>query len=650
MKTAALASALLVAALGAAPFAYAAQTPVHLTGSNQPLPKDIAYPYGTLKIHVDASDIGHRIFNVHETVPVKPGSSIYLLYPAWIPGNHSPTGPIDKVAGLEIKANGKTLAWQRDKYNVYAFKVDVPEGADSLDVRFQYLSAQDRSEGPIIMTPEMLDLSWNIVSLYPAGYDADRINTVPSVTLPAGWKFGSALEVASHDGDTWTFKPIDYMNLVDSPIYAGKHFKRLDISSRNSPPVHVDIVADAPKDLAVSDAALKVLKNIVVQMDRLYGAFHFDHYDFLLSLSDKMSGKGLEHHRSSEDGASPDYFTDWNQTTPRDLLTHEFNHSWNGKYRRPADLSTPNFNVPMGDSLLWVYEGQTQFWGNVVAVRAGLENKDTGFAKLAMVAATYDMNRPAFRTWRNIQDTTNDPVIAQRAPLPYRNYQGSEDYYSGGQLIWLAVDGKLRSLSHDKHSLDDFAHAFYGMHPGAWDINTYTFDDVVATLDKIEPYDWAGFLRQRLDGHGNLAEALKAEGWQLVYRNEESKAAKAIMASLKKRYPKYEGGADFTYSVGFSGNSKGELRDVRWDSPAFKAGLAPGMIIVAVNGTDFSADAMKQAIKDAADSKQPIKLLVKDFDHYKTLEVDYHDGLKYPDLERIKGTPDYLSELYAARK
>jgi predicted metalloprotease with PDZ domain len=650
MKTKALASALLVAALGVAPFAAARQTPsIHLTGSNQPAPEDAPYP-GALKIHVDATNIAQRIFEVHETVPVKAGSSIYLLYPAWIPGDHEPSGPIDKVAGLVIKANGKTIPWTRDKYNVYAIHVNVPADASSLDVAFQFLSAQDRDQGPIVMTPEMLDLSWNAVSLYPAGYDTDRIQTIPSVTLPAGWQFGSALEVAGRSGDTVTFKPIDYMNLVDSPIYAGKYFKRLDLTSKHSPPVHMDIVADEPKDLDVSDDALEALKNIVVQMDRLYGTFHFNHYDFLFSLSHKMSGKGLEHHRSSEDGTGPDYFTDWNLTTPRDLLTHEFNHSWDGKYRRPADLSTPNFDVPMGDSLLWVYEGQTQFWGNVIAVRAGLENKDTGFALLARVAAGYDMNRPGLRSWRNVQDTTNDPVIAQRAPLPWRNYQGSEDYYSAGQLIWLAVDGKLRQLSHDKHDLDDFARAFFGVNPGAWNIDTYTFQDVVAGLDRIVPYDWASFLRERLDGHGDLADALEAEGWKLVYRDEESKAAKAVMASLRKNYPKYAGGADFTYSVGFSGSSDGDLRDVRWDSPAFKAGLAPGMTIVAVNGTEFSPDVMKQAVKDAKGNDKPIKLLVKDFNEYRTLDVDYHGGLKYPDLERIKGTPDYLSQLYASKK
>ncbi|HET7664337.1 MAG TPA: peptidase M61 [Rhodanobacteraceae bacterium] len=652
MKKTFLASALLVAALGAAPLA-AVQAgdiqlnPVLHVGGNLPVPQNVAYPYGTLKIHVDATDLAHRIFQVHETIPVKPGSSIYLLYPSWIPGIHEPFTLIKNVAGLVIKGNGKTIEWKRDEYDVRAFHVNVPEGVSSLDVSFQFLSSQGRGQGPIRMTPEMLEFRWDQVSLYPAGYFTNRIQSVASVTLPEGWKYGTALEMSGHEGNTYTFKPVSYMTLVDSPLLAGKYFKRLDISSKKSPPVHMDIVADSPEDLEVKPEQVKVLKNMVVQMGKLYGAYHFDHYDFLFWLSDKMDGEGLEHHRSSEDGTGPDFFTKWDakkSDKPRDLLTHEFNHSWDGKYRRAQDHAIPNFNVVMGDSLLWVYEGQTQFYGNVIAVRSGLESKDTGFAKLAYVAANYDMNRPGLRSWRNVQDTTNDPTIAHRTPLPYRNYQGSEDYYSAGQLIWMAVDGKMRQLSHNKHDLDDFARAFYGMDPGAWDINTFTYQDVIDTLDKIVPYDWSSFLRTRLDGHGNLAEGLKLEGWKLVYKDTPSKAAKAMMSHYHHR------GASFTYSVGFSASSDGDVRDVRWNGPAFKAGLAPSMKIIAVNGTDFGSDAMKQAIKDAKGNDKPIKLLVKTFDEYKTLDIDYHDGLKYPQLVRIKGTPDYLSQLYAPKK
>jgi predicted metalloprotease with PDZ domain len=632
VKLTAIAAALFVTALGTGV--------VHADGVTAP--QNTPYP-GTITVSVDATDIDHRIFNVHETIPVSGAGPLTLLYPQWLPGHHSPSGPIDKFAGLVVKANGKRLTWKRDQYNVYAFNVDVPEGATSLDVEFQFLSPQDRSQGRVVMTPEMLNLQWNAVSLYPAGHYASQITVQSSVKLPEGWKFATALEVASQSGNTVTFKPIDYDDLVDSPIFAGKYFKRVDLDPGAKAAVHLNIVADSADELEITPEQLKIHRNLVQQMYKLYGAHHYNHYDFLFAISDKMSGIGLEHHRSSENGVGPGYFTKWKEKwAGRDLLAHEFNHSWDGKYRRGADLATPTFNVPMGDSLLWVYEGQTQYYGNVVAARAGLVSKDQALAKLAYVAANYDMNRPGL-SWRTLQDTTNDPTIAQRAPLPYRNYQMSEDYYSGGQMVWLAVDAKLRSLTRDKRSLDDFAKAFYGMDSGEWDVNPYTFEDVVKTLKGVAPFDWASFLRQRLDGHGSIIDGIAASGWKLVYSDTPSDAAKALEARRK-------GGVDLTYSLGFSASSQGEMRDVRWDSPAFKAGLAPGMTVVAVNDHEFDADALKDAVTAAKDGKQPIRLLVKSFDQYKTLSIDYHDGLKYPKLERVKGTPDYLSEIYAPLK
>ena len=630
MKTTVLATALLAATFGLAPLAAHAEPSDTATvrqdqshSDNVPPPQNIAYP-GSIKTSINATDLAHRIFHVHENIPVKAGS-MYLLYPQWIPDDHAPSGPIDKVAGLMIHANGRLIPWKRDEYNVYAFHIDVPAGATSIDVDFLFLSAQSNREGPIRMTPEMLDLVWSEVTMYPAGYYGRQIMTEPSVTLPAGWKLGTALHVQRQQGDSVTFKPIDYVDLVDSPVIAGKYFKRLDLDPGSKfPPIHMDIIADQAKDLVVSPQALKAMRNIPLQYHKLYGSFHFNHYDFLISLSDKMSGKG------------PGFFTQWSPDQPHDSLTHEFNHSWDGKYRRPADLWTPNFNVPKGDSLLWVYEGQTVFWANVMTVRTGLENNDTGLAKLAQAAATYDMDRPGLLSWRNIQDTTNDPVIALRAPLPYRSYQGSEDYYAAGQLIWLAVDAKLRTLSHDKRSLDNFARIFFGVDPAT----TYTFDDIVSALNKIEPFDWATFLRTRLDGHQNVTDGIAAEGWKLIYTDKPSGFIKASHMS----------GVDLTYSAGFSASGNGDLRDVRWNGPAFKAGLSPGMTVVAVNGKDFSADAMKQAVQDAKDNLAPITLLVKNFIEYKTLQIDYHGGLKYPHLVRIKGTPDYLSQLYAPMK
>ena len=561
---------MIVSALGLSSFAAVADVPA---------PQNVPYQ-GTLKINVDATDIARRIFRVHETIPAQAGA-LTLLYPQWLPGNHSPTGPIDKFAGLKVTANGKVLPWVRDPLNVYAFHVDVPQGASSVDVEFQFLSPQDTRQGRVVMTPEMLNLQWNTVSVYPAGYYSSQIKAEASVTFPAGWQFGSALEVASRSGDTVSFKEIDYDDLVDSPIYAGKYFKRVDLDPGSKTPVFLNIVADDPKYLEIKPEQLKVHQNLVQQMYKMYGAHHYNHYDFLLSLSDKMSGNGLEHHRSSENGVGPSYFTEWEKNSvERDLLSHEFNHSWDGKYRRGADLATPSFNVPMQDSLLWVYEGQTQFWGYVMAARSGLWKDDQARDMLAYVAATYEKGRPGLQQWRNIQDTTNDPVIAMRRPLPYRNYQMSEDYYSGGQMIWLEVDAKLRELSGNKKSIDDFGKSFFGMKNGEWDVNTYTFEDVVKTLNDIQPFDWAPYLRERLDGHGPITNGIAAHGWKLVYNDKPSDMVKGV--EMRR------GSTDLTYSLGVSIGKGGDINDVLWDGPAFKAGLSPGMKLIGVNGKEFS--------------------------------------------------------------
>ncbi len=632
MKVTRLASALAAAAFGLASFSAFADVPA---------PQDVPYQ-GTLKINVDATDLAHRIFRVHEVIPVQAGP-LTLLYPQWLPGNHSPNGTIDKMAGLVVKANGQVLPWTRDPLNVYAFHVDVPQGASGVEVEFQFLSAQDQRQGRVVMTPEMLNLQWNSVTMYPAGYFARQINTEASVKLPAGWQAGTALEVASKDGDTLNFKPINYDDLVDSPIYAGKYFKRIDLDPGAKAPVHMDIVADDAKYLEIKPEQIKLFQNLVQQMYKMYGAHHYDHYDFLVSLSEKMSGNGLEHHRSSEDGTSADFFTEWKKNAlARDLFSHEFNHSWDGKYRRGADLATPNFNVPMSDTLLWVYEGQTQFWGQVMAARSGLWDADQSHDMWAFTAATYDKGRPGLASFRNVQDTTNDPIIAQRRPLPYRNYQASEDYYSAGQMIWLDVDGQLRELSGGKKTIDDFGKAFFGMDSGKWDVNTYTFEDVVKTLNGIAPYDWAKYLRMRLDGHGPLIGGIESHGWKLVYTDKPSDAVKAIEA---RRHS-----ADLTYSLGVSIGKGGSIGDVLWDGPAFKAGLSPSMTVIAVNGRDYDADALKEAVTASAkDKNQPIELLVKNFDHYQTIRIDYHDGLKYPHLVRDTSKPDTLTALLKAR-
>jgi predicted metalloprotease with PDZ domain len=609
-----------------------------------PPPQDTPYP-GTIALHVDASDTVQGIFRVHETIPVQAGA-LTLLYPQWIPGDHSPTGPIAMLAGLKLSANGKPLLWKRDKYNVYAFHLDVPAGVSSVDASFQYMSGRTDNEG-FEITDRMMDMEWSKVTLYPAGYFSRGITFAPSVTLAHGWQLGTALETTSPSGDTTTFKPVTFNNLVDSPIYAGQYFKRVDLNPGGDAPVHLDIVADAPKYLEMTPEQLKVHRALVTQAVKLFGSHHYDHYDFLFSLSDVLGGNGTEHHQSSEDGMGADYFTAWHENAPdRDLLAHEYAHSWNGKFRRPADLWTPNFNVPMGDSLLWVYEGQTQYWGYVLTARAGMWTPQEFRDALAMTAANYERNRGGFQ-WRTLEDTTNDATAARRSSLPYRSWQMSEEYYSGGQMMWLEVDAKLRALTHGSKSLDDFAHAFFGVDNGSYVTRTYTFDDVVAALNGVARYDWASFLHAHVDTlDPPLDNGIAATGWKLVYTDQESAYEKQYNSRPEPSRHIY----NFAWSIGLTMTDKGQVNDVRWDGPAFKAGVSTGAALVAVNGRTYSNDVLKDAITAAKNSKSPIQLLLKYQGGYRTVPVDYHGGLQYPHLVRIEGTPDYLSRIIAARK
>ena len=440
-------------------------------------PKDTPFR-GTIALQVDATDTVRHIFRVHETIPVSRAGPLTLLYPRWIPGNHAPTGRIDEVAGLSIRAGNKRLEWSRDPLDVFAFRVNVPVGAPVLDLDFQIVTPTDNDQGRVVMTSDMLNLEWNAVALYPAGYFARQIMVEPSIKLPEGWQFGTALDTASSTGagTTTCSSRSNFDVLVDSPMFAGRNFKRVDLDPNGPVRVSLNIVADRAdlKPGHQTRADRSPSQSGVVQAYKLYGAHHYDHYDFLLALTDTMGGIGLEHHRSSENSTVPNYFTEWEKTADtRDLLPHEFTHSWNGKFRRPADLWTPTFNIPMRDSLLWVYEGQTQYWGFVLAARAGLLTKQQALDAVAATAATYD-NRKG-REWRPLQDTTNDPILANRRPLPWRSWQRAEYYYSEGELVWLDADTLIREKTDGKKSLDDVAREFFGINDGSYEPATYSF-------------------------------------------------------------------------------------------------------------------------------------------------------------------------------
>jgi predicted metalloprotease with PDZ domain len=426
---------------------------------------------------------------------------------------------------------------------------------------------------------------------------------------------------------------------VDSPLFAGKYFTRVSLDDNAKGPVWLNVVGDSPSEIEIKPEQLAAHKKLVAEAVALYGSRHFDHYEFLLSISENFSGIGLEHHRSSENGVDRGYFKRWDDTAPsRSLLPHEMTHSWNGKYRRPADLWTPSYSVPMRNSLLWVYEGMTQYWGNMLSARSGLWSPEITRGAFAVAAAQLSERRQG-REWRNLQDTTNQPIISPRSPVSWLSWQRPEDYYNEGAMIWLDADTKIRELSGDKRSLDDVAKAFFGVGDGSYVPNTYTFEDVVKALNSVQPFDWSRFLRDRLNGHGPGAplDGIERSGWKLVYQDEPNEFGKKQQAEADV--------LDVTYSLGFLVDDEDELREVIWGSPAFKAGLTTSNKIIAVNGLEYSRDNLKDAIK----AKQPIDLLVKNQDRYRTVKVDYTGGPRYPVLQRIEGKPDRLSAIFKPR-
>lgn len=601
-----------------------------------PEPQDVPYP-GTIELQVDATDVKRGIWRVKQSIPVAQAGPMVLLFPKWLQGNHAPRGEIEKLAGLEIRAGGKPVPWRRDPYDVYAFQVDVPRGARALELSFQFLSATEPSQGRVVATPDMLNLQFNSVSLYPAGYYARQIPIQATVTYPAGWTAASGLP-ATASGATYRYQKTDYETLLDSPVFAGRYFR----AEQLAPDVRLNMVADSAEDLAATPEQIDAHKRLVDQALKLFGARHYDRYEFLLALTEHMGGIGLEHHRSSENGVDPDYFLKWNDGPGRrNLLPHEFTHSWNGKHRRPAGLWTPTPNVPTRNSLLWVYEGQTQFWGYVLGARSGLFTKQETLDAFATIAATLD-TRPA-REWRHLEDTTYDPVISARRPKGWVSWQRSEDYYNEGMLVWLEVDATLRDLTGGQKGMDDFARAFFGLKDRDWGTVTYTLDDIVATLNGIAPNDWAGLLNARQFGEADGApmKGFTASGYKLVYTSEPT----AFWKDVEKRGK----GLDLSFSGGFSVDKDKRVSAVIWDGPAYKAGLTVGTEIVGVGGRPYTPEAMKEAIVAAKATGAPIALLVKKYDRFEDVTLDWKGGLRYPRFEKTTAGEGALDRLLAPK-
>ena len=603
-----------------------------------PPARDIAFP-GTMQLTVDASDNTRGIFRIHQHVPVPAAGDFVMLYPKWVPGGHSPRNDIKNITGFRATANGRELRWVRDNLDVFAFHIAVPQGVTAIDVDYQYVTPTTGNQGRTLATPDMESIQWLSNSMYPAGYFVRNIPVQASVVVPTGWKVATALRPSAQAGNRIDYPVTSYEILMDSPLIAGAHYRKIPLTDD----VTLDVIADTEAELAATPEQIAAHKRLVDQAVKAFGSQHYDHYDFLLTISDYLGGNGLEHHRSSEDGVDRGYFTDWeNKLRDRNLLPHEFSHSWDGKFRRPADLWTPDYRTPMQDSLLWVYEGQTQFWGYVLGARSGMLSKQDTLDAIAATAAAYSLGTPG-RSWRPLVDTTNDPIVAGRQPIPWRSQQRSEDYYSEGQLIWLDVDRIIREQSRGKRSIDDFAKAFFGIRDRDWGEVTYTLDDIVATLNKVQPYDWAGYLQRRVYDVAPQAplEGINQGGYKLVYTDEPTKWWKSGEKDGKR--------TDLTYSGGVAVGNDGKVQSVLWDSAAFNSGITIGDEILAVNGRQFSGDALKDAIKAAAGQRPAVQLLVKSGELYRTVNLDWHGGLRYPRLEKVGKGSGTLDALLAPR-
>jgi predicted metalloprotease with PDZ domain len=591
----------------------------------------------SIRLHVDLTDAPRNIYHAHLQIPVHAGE-MALVFPKWIPGNHRPSGPIGGLTGIRMEAGGKTVPWRRDDIEMYEFHVNVPAGMEMLDVSLDAITTQDSAGGGgPAASSNLLDLNWNSVVLYPKGQKSDDVSVVPSVKLPEGWKFGTALPGPRPNGDEVEFAPVSLTTLIDSPLIAGVNYRKVELTKEA--PAHVmDLVADAEPDLAMSAKDLAAYQKLVAETGALFGARHYRQYHFLLTLSDQVGGHGLEHHESNDSVAAERTLLDPDlHMLYAGLVPHEFVHSWNGKYRRPAGLATPNYQEPMVGDLLWVYEGLTEYLGNMLAERSGLWTDEQYRETLAATAAALDHR--AGRKWRPLEDTARSVQTLRMMGGQWQNWRRGLDYYPEGELIWLEVDATIRQQTHGERSLNDFCKRFHGGENGPPKVVPYTFEDLVRTLNEVAPYDWAALLRERVAAtstHGPLG-GVERGGWKLVYSDKPNASIQAL-----EKLAKF---ADFSYSLGFTVNDDGKLDDVIVGSPAYQAGLGAGMKLVAVNDRKFSSSVLRTALKEAQSNNRPIQLLIENAQFFKTYPVVYHDGDKNPHLEPVAGEPDILGNI-----
>jgi predicted metalloprotease with PDZ domain len=589
---------------------------------------------GTIELHVDATDVQHRIFTISQRIPINKSGAVTLLYPRWEPASHGPSLTVTDLAGLVVEAGGHSIGWRRDRYEPHAFHLDVPAGTRAIDVRFQMVAGGDA------LTPDIVAVPWQRLILYPAGWYARDIPVATTLTLPDGLHPFTTLEVERTEGSTLHFEATTLETLLDAPVLAGRHAKRVSLTAAGRGAVSLDLIALRPGDLAIPAARLGEIRKLIAQIRAVFGATPFERFEILARMSDEGSAGGTEHRASSEIGLASTHFQDWaGQILSRDLIAHEIVHAWNGFYRTPADLWAPTPNVPVSGSLLWMYEGQTEFWGRILATRAGQFTAETLRDRLAIEAAEVAA-RPG-RAWRPLSDDVNYPSFMLRKPVPWRDWQRRRDYYSEGVMLWLAVDSELRERSASRRSIDDFAHRFFGgAAPGA-PTRTYTFDDICKALNAVAPGDWKAFLQNWLDGHNEIDTTigLTRHGWRLVFSDAPTQAFRASEEESEV--------TDLTYSIGLTVRADGTVRSVAWESPSFSAGMRTGVRILRVNDAPFDQDALLAAVRDSVNHS--IILTIEQDGRKSDVRLDYAGPLRYPRLERIPDSTDTLATLLAPR-
>jgi predicted metalloprotease with PDZ domain len=602
------------------------------------LPQAVDAPFrGTIELAVQATDTAHQVFSVHETIPVQKTGDMVLLYPEWETGSHAPTASVIELAGLIVHVDGKRVEWRRDSVDMHAFHVGVPTGASTVALDFQFLSPARNNW----LLPDMVVVPWHRMLLYPAGWYARDITVAVALTLAQGLHPFTSLAFDHADDGTLRFQAVTLERLVDAPVYAGRYWQRLTLTTDASAPVNLDLVADAPTDLAIAPVELDRMKTLVAQTLKVFGQGPYRHYDAIVALSDQLpSAGGIEHLEEGENNLPAAYFRNTDkQLNNRDLIAHELVHAWNGRWRQPADLWSPNLNQAVEGSLLWVYEGQTEFWGRVLAARSGLRDRQQTLDKLAL-DADFVTNRDG-RGWKTLQDSTNDATYMAGHPVSWRDWQRREDYYSEGVLLWLDVDARLRELSGGKRGLDDFALRFFKWDDGHGSTKTYTFNDVCAGLNAVAPDDWPTFLRRHLDTHATVdaLAGLARAGWKLTYNDTPSETFRQDETDA--------GASNLDDSIGLRIDTDGRIASVLWNGPAFRAGLSPGARISQVNGKLFSMAALVDAVRVCP--TQPLTVAFDAGSGKKTVPISYTGGLRYPHLERIAGIPDRLSVLLRTR-